>query len=95
MTAIQQPQPPESNGWYKEGIILKPVLMTRDPAPRSLLELTTCQCRRSMCRANCSCPGTGLLRTEPCSCMADEEACENSHRTPLYFDSDSEDSDND
>ena len=95
LTAMQQLPPPECNGWCIEGTILKPVLMTRDPAPRRLLELTTCQCRRSMCRANCSCSGTGLPCTESCLCMADEEACQNPHRTPLYFDSDSEDSDND
>ena len=31
----------------------------------------------------------------PVLCTADEEACQNPHRTPLHFDSDSEDSDKD
>ena len=75
--------------------MLKLVLMTRDPTPRSLFELTTCQCRRSMCHASCSCSGIGLPCTESCLCTADEEACQNPHRMPLHFDGDSEDSDKD
>ena len=95
LTAMQQLPPPESKGWYIAYGMLKPVLMTRKPAPRSLLELMTCQSKRSICHANCSCSSTGLPCTESCLYMADEEACQNPHHIPLYYNSDSEDSDND
>ena len=91
---MQQLPPPESDGRHIDAEILKPVLTTRDPAPRSLLELTRCQCRRSMCHASCSCSGTGLPCIESCLYMVGE-ACQTPHRTPLYFDSHSEDADDD
>lgn len=92
---MQQLPPPESQGWYKEDEVLKPVLMTREPVPKTLLELTTCQCKRSLCRMNSSCSSTGLPCTESCFCMGDEEACKNPHHILLHYNSDSEDSDND
>ena len=92
---MQQLPPLESHCLYKEDGVLKPVLITREQAPKSLLELTTCQCKISMCRTNCSCSSTGLPCTESCFCMGDEEACKNPHRIMLHYNSDSEDSDND
>ncbi|KAK3698426.1 hypothetical protein QZH41_001193 [Actinostola sp. cb2023] len=42
LEAIQELPSPEDNGWERAGNNeLKPVLMTKDPAPSSLLELTT------------------------------------------------------
>ncbi|KAK3746853.1 hypothetical protein QZH41_000042 [Actinostola sp. cb2023] len=45
LDAMQDLPSPEGHGWETdEDGTLKPVLMTKDPAPSSLLELTTCHC---------------------------------------------------
>ena len=93
LDAMQDLNSPEGHGWEKEEGVLKPVLMTKEPAPKSLLELTTCQCKKSECRTNCFCNNAGLSCTESCVCMADER-CQNPHGVPLYSsdsDSDSDD----
>ena len=69
---MQDLNSPEGHGWEKEEGILKPVLMTKEPAPKSLLELTSCQYKKSECRTNFSCNNAGLSCTESCVCMADE-----------------------
>ena len=43
---------PEGNGWETENGRLIPTLMSKDPAPTSLLELTICKCNRSACKRN-------------------------------------------
>ena len=60
LDAMQDLNSPEGHGWEKDEGVLKPVLMTKEPAPNSLLELTTCQCKKSECRTNCSCNNAGL-----------------------------------
>ena len=94
LSAIQHLPQPESNGWVREDSSLKPVYMTKEPAPSSLLELTTCTCH-SGCQSNCSCNNTGLSCSEACYCMASSDMCRNPHGVLLDFvsDSDSEDSD--
>lgn len=77
LEAIQNLPPPAGHGWIVEGNALQPVLMTKDPAPRGLLELTVCHCRKSACRrADCACRANNMPCTESCSCMA-QEMCEN------------------
>ena len=71
---------------------LKPVYMTKDPASRSILTLTTCSCK-SECKGNCSCKNTGLSCSESRVCMADVDVCKNPHGVILDVDSDSDDSD--
>ena len=69
--------------------------MTKDPAPRTLVELTTCNCKKSQCQGNCSCSNSDLSCTEACSCMADE-TCKNPHTAAVQYLSDSdEESDDD
>lgn len=89
LTAIQHLPQPESNGWVRDGPSLKPVYMTKEPAPSSLLELTTCTCK-SGCQRNCSCNNTC---SEACYCMASIDMCRNPHGVLLDLSSDSEDSD--
>ena len=68
-----------------------PKLMSKDPAPISLLELTTCTCKKKECSSNCSCANVGLSCTEACTCMA-EDACKNPHGVEWELeDSDSND----
>ncbi|XP_044163949.1 uncharacterized protein LOC122948313 [Acropora millepora] len=88
LTAIQHLPKPESNGWVRENSSLKPVYMTKEPAPSSLLELTTCTCQ-SGCQSNCSCNNTGLSCSEACYCMASSDMCRNPHGVLLDFVSDS------
>ena len=92
LTAFQDLSPPEGHGWEIDDGVLVPVLMTKDPAPISLLELNTCKCTKSECRSNCSCKNTGLACTEACSCMADE-SCRNEHNLLSDLDDDSDGSD--
>ena len=92
LTAILHLPEPETNGWVRDGTALKPVYMTKDPAPHSILELTTCSCK-SGCKGNCSCKSTGLSCSESCFCMADIDLCKNPHGVVLDVASDSEDSD--
>ena len=95
LVAMQELPSPENHGWALEDEALKPVLMNTDPAPRSILELTTCNCKKFECRSRCSCNMNGLSCTEACFCMADVEFCRNPHGViPLSRESsDSEDSD--
>ena len=94
LTAIQHLPHPESNGWVRDGLSLKPVYMTKEPAPSSLLELTTCTCKGG-CQSNCSCKNTGLSCSEACYCMGSIDVCRNPHGVLLDFSSDSENSESD
>ena len=90
LTAIQALPEPAGHGWAMEEGCLKPVYMTKDPAPASLLELTTCGCK-SGCETNCSCNNTGLSCSESCYCMG-SNICRNPHGIAVDYSSD-EDSD--
>ena len=93
LEAMQDLEPPEGRGWVRDGKLLAPLLITKAPAPESLLELTTCKCKTSACLRNCSCNNKGVACTEGCYCMADDEACKNPHG--LTCTSESEESDED
>ena len=72
LVAMQDLQSPVGHGWELEDDCLKPVYMTKDPARRSLIALTTCNCKRSQCQGNCSCYNSDLSCMKACLCMADE-----------------------
>ena len=91
LEAMQDLEPPGCHRWVRDGELLAPLLITKAPAPESLLELTTCKCKTSACLQNCSCNNTGLACTEGCYCIADDEACKNPHG--LTCSSESEESD--
>ena len=57
--------------------------MIYSPALESILELTNCQCSRSLCMQNCSCSSNGLACTEVCKCMAAEN-CHNPNKGSGY-----------
>ena len=46
LVAMRVPQSPVGHWWEPEDECLKPVYMTKDPTPRSLMALTTCNCKR-------------------------------------------------
>lgn len=64
LVGMQELPSPEYHGWKIEDKALKPFLMNKDPAPRGILELTTCNCKRSECRSRCSCNINGLSCAE-------------------------------
>ena len=68
--------------------------MTKDPTPRRLIALTTCNCKRPQCQGNCSCYNSDLSCTEACLCMADE-TCKNPHTAVVQCESESEEESDD
>ena len=94
LDGMQEISSPVEHGWIMEDGELQPLLMTKDPAPSSLLELKTCACKKTKCRSNCSCANVGLSYTEACTCMAEDTWC-NPHRVQREEDDTSDtDSDN-
>ena len=81
LNATQQLPSPVNNGWKKVDGVLEPLLMTKDPEPKGLLELTTCRCAKSFCRRDelCPCKAHEMPCTEACLCMNDE-SCQNPHK---------------
>ena len=79
LQAFQQLPQPVGNGWEREdGGCLKPVLMTKDAAPKGLAELTVCKCMKTAWKsASCVCRVNELSCTEACGCMISD--CENPH----------------
>lgn len=67
---------PDRHGWTMQDNSLVPVLMTKEHAPKSIVELTACRCKKSACTRNCSCKLNNLSCTDACLCMVDEE-CQN------------------
>jgi hypothetical protein len=89
LQANQNIPTPEGRGWYHDAETerLTPLLMTKEHAPRQILEFITCHCSKSMCTRNCSCKTNNLACTEACSCMASEQ-CQNPNNSDVL---DSED----
>ena len=76
LVAMQNLPSPDGRGWKMEGDNLVPVLMTKEHAPKNIVELTACRCKKSACRRNCSCKLSNLPYTDACLCMVDDE-CQN------------------
>ena len=83
---------PQCSGWKEEDGVLCPILITSNPAPESIIELTTCNCKKSLCQSTCSCAHNGLCCTEACFYMAEPGSCLNPHSN-TYEDSDCEEED--
>lgn len=76
LSPIQHLSSPLNHGWELKMDSLAPTMMTKDPAPSTLLELISCPCKKTSCRrAACLCRVNGLRCTEACTCSSDE--CEN------------------
>ena len=82
---------PIGNGWKLKDGKLAPVLMSRNPVPEGIIELTACHCTTSECKRNCSCKRNELACTEACLCMANE-GCSNPFNEELYVYGESSDS---
>jgi len=55
LEAMQDLDSPEGHGWVRDRELIVPLLITKSPAPESLLEMTACKCKTSACLRNCSC----------------------------------------
>ena len=84
------------NGWYlDDDEVLRPKLMTKDPAPQSLIETVTFGCKTSKCSKRCSCSSEALACTESCLCGGSAD-CMDPHNFTLTIDeSDLSDSESD
>jgi hypothetical protein len=84
---------PVNHGWHHDNDgTLQPTLTTRLPAPKVVLELITCGCKKGKCQRNCSCQKQKMACTDSCYCQGGEE-CLNPSK-PQDDDSD-DDSDSD
>ena len=63
LTAMLELLLPIRNGWEMVEELLTPCFLTKDTAPTSLLELTTCGCKKLACQSNYSNPHAVLFDT--------------------------------
>ena len=70
------PSPTEC-GWKSNNGKMEAILMTKEPAPTSLIDLVACKCLKSKCKRRdlSQCQANGLSCTEACLCMGEEECC--------------------
>ena len=91
LEAMQNLPSPEGHGWKVVENSLVPVLLTKEQAPKSIIELTACRCKKSACTRNCSCKLSNLSCTDACLCMVGEE-CQNPMNDLTCVSDDSSDS---
>ena len=63
---IDLPSPVESGGFRLEDDKLVPIMMTTEPMPDALIEVTTCNCEADCLSRRCSCKKTELHCTVLC-----------------------------
>ena len=69
-----EPHSPIGHVWQDNEGRLEIAWKERKPAPETMLELTTCNCRRALCGDDCQCRILSLECTDLCKCTAN---CEN------------------
>ena len=88
--AVRPVLPPiEQNGWDLQDGLYTPVMCLCLPAPKAVIELTKCGCKKTGCIGNCNCYKNTLPCTPMCKC--NEDTCQNSSRNQNTTDSDEED----
>ena len=69
---------PVNHGWTEVDGKLSIYWITNKPAPETVLEFVSCECRKSRCVANqCRCYSVGLRCTDSCRCMNCENVSNN------------------
>ena len=87
---------PQGYGWTLENDEWNPIRTTLSPAPEAIIQLVKCRCAKERCSTNrCQCRKAGLLCTDLCSCLDDDDECENQQGKYDDDDSDIEDEEND
>lgn len=92
--ALQGPQlDPLQNGYHKESDgQLKPTMTDALPAPKALIEMVSCQCKRDCSSARCSCRKNYLSCTDLCQCSSE---CKNDEDTQTQYETDDDDAGDD
>jgi len=88
---------PIGNGWNMQDQTMIPILMSKSPAPKALVELVTCGCEKSHCSKNCSCTKQKMACTDACACSGGDD-CHNVYkveRVSIVDESDGSESDSD
>ena len=88
--ALQDPQlDPLQNGYHKESDgQLKPTMTDALPAPKAIIEMVSCQCKRDCSSARCSCRTNNLACTNLCQCGSE---CKNDEDTQTQYETDDDD----
>ena len=93
LLADHNPGNPDGRGWERTDDGLQIKWMTNSPAPEEILELVTCNCKKSNCATNaCPCFVVNLKCVDLCNC----KSCQNSEfddEGESEFDSDDESED--
>lgn len=78
--ALQDPQlDPLQNGYHKESDgRLKPTMTDALPAPKTIIEMVSCQCKTDCSSVRCSCRTNNLSCTDLCKCGSE---CQNDEDT--------------
>ena len=80
---------PDGKGWTTENNILNIKWMNQKPAPESILEFVSCQCRKNACKTGlCRCRNVNLLCSDICNCTNCENI-DNNHDFETSYDSSS------
>ncbi|CAG9761624.1 unnamed protein product [Ceutorhynchus assimilis] len=90
------------SGWHQNNEYLEPVPMLSPPAPKAIIKLIKCGCKKGCGTNTCSCKKNKIVCTEACGCSVAEFPCSNGDLlTPViieededYSCSDDEDMDN-
>lgn len=69
MPIFDLPSPMENGGWKEENGDLLHVLMSKDPAPKEIIELISCRCKTGCSTKRCSCRSNNLNCTGACMCV--------------------------
>ena len=87
------PPCPSSHGWnIKDGSIFVE-WMTKDPAPKAVLELISCKSCKKCNTKRCPCKAKGFQCTDSCKC--DVNICENSEYSGTHIILEDSDTDED
>ena len=80
--AKQKIQSREDSGWHKTNESFQPTMSLNLPAPKAIMELVKCGCKKNCAKNNCSCQKNNLVCTPLCKyidcencndyCMQDE-----------------------
>lgn len=80
MQAKQAIQLRENSGWHKTGESFQPTKSLNLPAPKAVMELVKCGCKKSCAKSNCSCKKNNLVCTPLCKCIDCENCSDYSTR---------------
>jgi len=87
---------PTQHGWNRlEDGSLKPIPTNLPPAPKAVIEMSLCRCKKSCDTKRCTCIKVGLVYTEMCFCESyknekDENEC-SEEKYDFYESSDDDD----